>query len=185
MRNVIVSLLLNWMRCWTNCRVAGDLRWRGTDLSQQERYHQSSTTVRLNAYIWYRLHCHDEVIKCKHFPHYWPFVRGIHRSPVNSPHKGQWRGALMFPLICALNKRLKKRSWGWLFETPPCSLWRHCNVQHQQKTCRHSYYSFQSSQASNVSTLNVLIATERTMKAFHRAVSSIQLPGFQALKVNT
>ena len=28
------------------------------------------------------------------------FVRGIHRSPVNSPHKGQWRGALMFPLIC-------------------------------------------------------------------------------------
>ena len=27
------------------------------------------------------------------------FVRGIHRSPVNSPHKGQWRGALMFSLI--------------------------------------------------------------------------------------
>ena len=26
---------------------------------------------------------------------------GIHRSPVNSPHKGQWRGALMFSLICA------------------------------------------------------------------------------------
>ena len=34
------------------------------------------------------------------FPRYWPFVRGIHRSPVNSPHKGQWRGALMFSLIC-------------------------------------------------------------------------------------
>ena len=44
---------------------------------------------------------HDDVIKWKHFPRYWPFVRGIHRSPVNSPHKGQWRGALMFPLICA------------------------------------------------------------------------------------
>ena len=28
-------------------------------------------------------------------------MRGIHRSPVNSPQKGQWRGALMFPLICA------------------------------------------------------------------------------------
>ena len=26
-------------------------------------------------------------------------MRGIHRSPVNSPHKGQWRGALMFSLI--------------------------------------------------------------------------------------
>ena len=44
--------------------------------------------------------CHDDVIKWKHFPSYWPFVRGIHRSPVNSPHKGQWRGALMFSLIC-------------------------------------------------------------------------------------
>ena len=43
---------------------------------------------------------HDYVIKWKHFPRYWPFVRGIHRSPVNSPHKGQWRGALMFSLIC-------------------------------------------------------------------------------------
>ena len=29
-----------------------------------------------------------------------PFMRGIHRLPVNSPHKGQWRGALMFSLIC-------------------------------------------------------------------------------------
>ena len=29
------------------------------------------------------------------------FVRGIHRSPVNFPHKGQWRGDLMFSLTCA------------------------------------------------------------------------------------
>ena len=42
----------------------------------------------------------DDVIKWKHFPRYWPFLWGIHRSPVNSPHKGQWRGALMFSLIC-------------------------------------------------------------------------------------
>ena len=44
----------------------------------------------------------DDVIKWKHFPRYWQFVRGIHRSPVNSPHKGQWRWALMFSLKCAL-----------------------------------------------------------------------------------
>ena len=43
---------------------------------------------------------HDDVIKWKHFPRYWPFVRRIHRSPVNSPHKGQRRGTLMFSLIC-------------------------------------------------------------------------------------
>ena len=42
---------------------------------------------------------HDDVIKWKHFLCYWPFMRGIHRSPVNSPHKGQWRGALMFALV--------------------------------------------------------------------------------------
>ena len=39
---------------------------------------------------------HDDVIKWKHFPYYWPFVRGIHRSPVNSPHKSQGRGAFDF-----------------------------------------------------------------------------------------
>ena len=46
------------------------------------------------------LQCHDDVIKWKHFLDYWPFVWGIHRSPVNSPHKGQWCRALMFSLIC-------------------------------------------------------------------------------------
>ena len=45
---------------------------------------------------------HDDVIIWKHFPRYWPFMRGSHRSPVKSPHKGpEWRGALMFSLICA------------------------------------------------------------------------------------
>ena len=43
---------------------------------------------------------HVGVIKWKHFPRYWPFVRGIHRPSVNSPHKGQWCRALMFSLIC-------------------------------------------------------------------------------------
>ena len=71
---------------------------------------------------------HDDVIKWKHFPRYWPFVRGIHRPPANSLHKGQWRGTLMFYLICALNKRLNNQSGGWWFETPTRSLWRHCNV---------------------------------------------------------
>ena len=42
---------------------------------------------------------HDDVIKWKHFPRNWPFVRGIHRSPVNSSHKGQWRRPLMLSLI--------------------------------------------------------------------------------------
>ena len=56
---------------------------------------------------------HDDVIKWKHSPPSWPFVRGIHRSPVNSPHKGQWRGALMFPLNCAwINSWVNNREAG-------------------------------------------------------------------------
>ena len=49
---------------------------------------------------------HGDVIKWKHFPRHWPFVREIHRSPVNFPHKGPWRWAFMISLICALNRRL-------------------------------------------------------------------------------
>ena len=62
---------------------------------------------------------HDDVIKWKHFPRYWLFVRGIHRSTVNSPHKGQWRGALMFSLICV---------WinGWVNNREAGDLRRHC-----------------------------------------------------------
>ena len=47
---------------------------------------------------------HDDVIKWKHFPRHWPFVRGIHRSSENFQHKGQWRGALTFSLISTCTK---------------------------------------------------------------------------------
>ena len=61
---------------------------------------------------------YNDVIKWKHFPPYWPFVRGIHLSPVNSPHEGQWRGALMFSLICA-------RINGWINNREAGDLRRH------------------------------------------------------------
>ena len=61
---------------------------------------------------------HDDVIKWKHFPRYWPFVWGIHRSPMNSPHKGQWGGALMFHLICAWTN-------GWINNCDAGDLRRH------------------------------------------------------------
>ena len=47
-------------------------------------------------------------------------MRGIHRSPVNFPHKGQWRGALMFSLICA-------RINGWVNNREAGDLRRHCS----------------------------------------------------------
>ena len=63
-------------------------------------------------------HRHDDVIKWKPFPRYWPFVQGIHRSPVNIPHNGQWRRAMMFSLICA-------RINGWVNNGEAGDLRRH------------------------------------------------------------
>ena len=66
-------------------------------------------------HMWY----HDDVIKWKHFPRCRPLVRGIHRSPVNSPHKGQWRGAMVFALICAWRN-------GWVNNGEAGDLKRNC-----------------------------------------------------------
>ena len=57
--------------------------------------------IRMGRVCCILLRPHDDVIKGKHFPRYWPFVLGIHRSPMNSAHTGQWRWALMASLICA------------------------------------------------------------------------------------
>ena len=47
--------------------------------------------------------------------------------PVNSPHKGPVTRSFGVFLDLCLNKRLSELSWGWWFETPWSSLWRHCN----------------------------------------------------------
>ena len=61
-----------------------------------------------------RLIKYNDVMKSKLFPRYWPFVQGIHRSPVNSPHKGQWRGALIFSLIWVwINEWVNNREGIW------------------------------------------------------------------------
>ena len=39
-------------------------------------------------YMYHFVLNHGDVINWKYFPRYWPFVRGIHRSPVNSLQKG-------------------------------------------------------------------------------------------------
>ena len=66
---------------------------------------------------------HDDVIKWKHFPHYWPFVRGIHRSPWIP--RTQASDVELWCFLRSHNKRLSKQPCGWWFETPSWSLW--CN----------------------------------------------------------
>ena len=74
--------------------------------------HQGVRDLQINSLEltpWHRTRTvHDDVIKWKRFPRNWPFVRGIHRSPVNSPHKGQWRGASMFLFL------IRARINGWV-----------------------------------------------------------------------
>ena len=83
---------------------------------------------------------HDDVIKWKHFPRYWPFVRWTHRSPVNSPGKGQWRGALLFSLI---------RAWtnSWVNNRDAGDLRRHrthCDVGVMVSKPSHHYIHYNS-----------------------------------------
>ena len=63
---------------------------------------------------------HDDVIKRTHFPRHRPFVRGNPRYPVDFPHKGEWRGALMFSVICAWTN-------GWADNRNPGDLTRLCS----------------------------------------------------------
>ena len=81
---------------------------------------------------------HDDVIKWKHFPRYWPFVRGIHgagNSPVTSEFPSQRPVTQSVDVFfdLRLNKRLSKQSCGWWFETPSCPLWRHCNAWNEME----------------------------------------------------
>ena len=66
---------------------------------------------------------HDDVIKWKHFPRNWPFVRGIHRSPVNSPHKASdaelWCLLWSVPEQTVEQKQLSRRG----FEMSSRSFW--------------------------------------------------------------
>ena len=64
-------------------------------------------------------------LRWKHFPHHCPFVPGIHRPRWIPRTKASDAELCCFDV--RLNKRVSKQSWGWWFETPPCSLWRHCN----------------------------------------------------------
>ena len=68
--------------------------WRWAMPSHRQwKCHQHTGKRIMHDRQWWSDAIHDDVIKWRHFPRYWPIARGIHRSLVNSPHKGQWRGA--------------------------------------------------------------------------------------------
>ena len=79
------------------------LNWCSFIISKVFWYH-AKVNLTTHIYIWHYVKLArsmmTSLIKWKHFPLYWPFVWGIHQSPVNSPHEGQWCETLMFSLIC-------------------------------------------------------------------------------------
>ena len=99
------------------------------------------TSLLINQTIMHTSPWHDDVMKWRHFPRYWPFVRGIHRSPVNSPHS-QRPVTRTFDVFfdLSLNKHLTKHSRHWWFETPSHPLWRHFNEM-DKKACVTLMYS--------------------------------------------
>ena len=81
--------------------------WRDSPGKLQSQHQKGYAALRK------RNNKHDDVIKWEHFPRYWPFVRGIHQSPVKSLHRGQWLGSFMFSLICPwINLWVKNREGG-------------------------------------------------------------------------
>ena len=110
-------------------------RWSCLIPHWQTYRHQFKT---VQQFMYHGVLMHDDVIKWKHFPRCWPFVRWIHWSPLNSPHEGRWRGALRFSLMSAwTNGWISNRDAGDL--TPSLSLWRHCNGVTQHHTQRHGF----------------------------------------------
>ena len=88
-----LTLLLSWTIWWKSSWVTSDLR-------RHEAQVPEFTTLLSNSHCRVNLaFIMMAIITLKHFPRYWPFVWGIHRSTLNSPHKVQWHWALTFPLI--------------------------------------------------------------------------------------
>ena len=108
-RALMFSLICTWMNTWENNPEAGDLRRHHTHYDVIVMPYNLYTDGMAVGWLYESAVSvdHDDIIKWKHFSRYWLIVHGIRRSLVNSPHKGQWRGALVFSLI---------RAWinGWV-----------------------------------------------------------------------
>ena len=84
---------------------------------------------------------HDDIIKWKHFPLYWPFVRGIHRHrcfPLTNASDAEFWFFFFDP---RLNKQFNKQSRSCWFETPPRPIWCYCNVPYSYPSLKNIPFS--------------------------------------------
>ena len=98
--------------------------WTGEETRRQPLCSAHSLGPQLQLRSYSTSGVHDDVIKWKHFPRYWPFVRGIGEFPAQRLVTRSFD--VFFDL--RLNKRSSKQWRGWWLETSSCPLWCHCNV---------------------------------------------------------
>ena len=95
---------------WTNDDLVYLTYMRHWALMSKMHHHQTGNprSLQQGHGAWWRH-------QMKTFSHYCPFVRGIHLSLMNSPHKGQWRGVSVFSFHCAwINDWVNNREAGYL-----------------------------------------------------------------------
>ena len=89
---------------------------------------------------WIKGLTHNDVMTWKCFLHYWPFVWGIHRSPVDSPHKGPemqrfdvffclfaiscWTNSPVASDFRCLNSHVTLQEWFWYITFWSLSFWK-------------------------------------------------------------
>ena len=105
---------------------------------------------------YYRILCNWWCHHMEMFPLYWPSVRGIHRSPMASPHKGQWRGTLKFALICAWTN-------GWAN-----------NLDTGDLRCHRAHYDVTVMRTPNDWTTELAVTDKRDLSRFDLVWDEIQ-----------
>ena len=143
--------------------------WYGCDKTNTTEFSNAScTTYYVTTWAYWHVHTilvilrccdftkHDAVIRWKHFPRCWPFVKGIHMwIPLTKASDAElW----CFLWSAPEQKRLSKHSTCRWFEAPSRSLWRHCNDIHIQhvagarsgSTYMHNHiYAYESTDSIN------------------------------------
>ena len=91
------ELCRHWCHQWRQSWHHGSYRFNGNLRCPQRwrRVHHGNSRVSIK---------HDDVIKWKHFPIYWPFVIGIHRSPVSKLLSRQSRRRWFERLRCSCRR---------------------------------------------------------------------------------
>ena len=116
-----ITKIMAWILChaWSNYSDISVYRSHYSIYNMDEQLHSRVVYWLIFTSPHISIFAHDDVNKWKHFPCYWPLLRGIHRSPVNFPHKSQWRGASIFSLIYAWTN-------SWVNNQDANGLRRHC-----------------------------------------------------------